>query len=72
MSTAELPAAARARLADVYGERLRTDPADCLPYGYDNSRRVAMLLQIAEKRLDQLRASRDNRLDAEPAANGLR
>ncbi|MGH8443422.1 MAG: FAD-binding oxidoreductase [Nevskiaceae bacterium] len=42
MSKAELPTVARARLAEVFGERLRTDPADCLPYGYDNSRRVAL------------------------------
>ena len=42
MSTSELPAAALARLREVFGERLRTDPADCLPYGYDNSRRVAL------------------------------
>ena len=42
MSRSEVPAAALARLRDVFGERLRTDPADCLPYGYDNSRRVAM------------------------------
>jgi D-lactate dehydrogenase len=39
---APLPAAVRARLAEIFGERLRTDPADCLPYGYDNSRRVAL------------------------------
>ena len=37
-----LPAAALARLREVFGERLKTDPADCLPYGYDNSRRVAL------------------------------
>ncbi|MGQ0586050.1 MAG: FAD-binding oxidoreductase, partial [Gammaproteobacteria bacterium] len=42
MSPAELPAPMRARLAGVFGERLRTDPADCLPYGYDNSRRVSL------------------------------
>src|SRR5689334_2721421 len=39
---APLPEAARRRLAEIFGERLRTDPADCLPYGYDNSRRVAL------------------------------
>ena len=47
MSTSELPAAALARLREVFGERLRTDPADCLPYGYDNSRRVAMPQAVA-------------------------
>lgn len=36
----ELPAAAISTLRDTFGERLRTDPADCLPYAYDNSRRV--------------------------------
>lgn len=41
-AAAELPAAARRRLADIFGDRLLTEPADCLPYGYDNSRRVAM------------------------------
>jgi D-lactate dehydrogenase (quinone) len=39
---APLPPAALARLREVFGERLRTDPADCLPYGYDNSRRLAV------------------------------
>jgi D-lactate dehydrogenase (quinone) len=39
---APLPTAAVARLREIFGERLRTDPADCLPYGYDNSRRVAL------------------------------
>ncbi|MGH8455532.1 MAG: FAD-binding oxidoreductase [Stenotrophobium sp.] len=28
-------------------ERLLTDPADCLPYGYDNSRRVALPQAVA-------------------------
>jgi len=41
-SAAKLPPALRARLAEVFGERLRTEPSDCLPYGYDNSRRVAL------------------------------
>jgi D-lactate dehydrogenase len=41
--TAELPAALVAELAAVVGEEaVRTDPADCWPYGYDNSRRQAM------------------------------
>ena len=39
---APLPPAAVARLREVFGPRLLTDPADCLPYGYDNSRRVAL------------------------------
>lgn len=38
----ELPRPARQRLAEIFGDRLLTDPADCLPYGYDNSRRVAL------------------------------
>lgn len=29
------------QLRNIFGERLATDPADCLPYAYDNSRRVA-------------------------------
>ncbi|HUR40663.1 MAG TPA: FAD-linked oxidase C-terminal domain-containing protein [Verrucomicrobiae bacterium] len=39
---APLAPAALTRLREIFGERLRTDPADCLPYGYDNSRRVAL------------------------------
>lgn len=32
-----------ARLCDIFGqESVLTDPGDCLPYGYDNSRRQAM------------------------------
>jgi D-lactate dehydrogenase len=42
-----LPAPALARLQDIFGPRLRTDPADCLPYGYDNSRRVALPQALA-------------------------
>jgi len=41
-SEPQLPEAARQRLTEIFGERLRTAPADCLPYGYDNSRRVAL------------------------------
>lgn len=44
---APLAPATRARLAEVFGERLLTDPADCLPYGYDNSRRVALPQAVA-------------------------
>jgi D-lactate dehydrogenase (quinone) len=44
---APLPSGARARLREVLGERLRTDPADCLPYGYDNSRRTALPQAVA-------------------------
>jgi D-lactate dehydrogenase len=41
--TAELSAEAVAELAAIVGEdAVRIDPADCLPYGYDNSRRQAM------------------------------
>jgi len=47
MSRSELPAAARQRMGEIFGERLRTDPADCLPYGYDNSRRVALPQAVA-------------------------
>jgi D-lactate dehydrogenase len=47
MSRSELAPALRARLAEVFGERLRTGPADCLPYGYDNSRRVALPQAVA-------------------------
>jgi D-lactate dehydrogenase len=40
---AELPAGIVAELAAIVGgDAVRTDPADCLPYGYDNSRRQAM------------------------------
>ena len=45
--THPLPATLRARLADAFGERLKTEPADCLPYGYDNSRRVALPQAVA-------------------------
>ena len=44
---APLPAGAVARLREVLGERLRLDPADCLPYGYDNSRRTALPQAVA-------------------------
>ena len=38
-----LPAAALTRLRDIFGaSRVFTDPADCLSYGYDNSKRLAM------------------------------
>jgi D-lactate dehydrogenase (quinone) len=47
MSASELPAALKQRLAGIFGERLRTDPSDCLPYGYDNSRRVAVPQAVA-------------------------
>ncbi|MBI3171488.1 MAG: FAD-binding protein, partial [Hydrocarboniphaga effusa] len=35
------------RLRDIFPGRLFTDPGDCLPYGYDNSRRVAMPQAVA-------------------------
>ncbi len=39
----ELPAEFLRELNTALGaENVRTDPADCLPYGYDNSRRVAL------------------------------
>jgi D-lactate dehydrogenase len=47
MPASELPEALRRRLADIFGERLRTAPSDCLPYGYDNSRRVALPQAVA-------------------------
>ncbi len=47
MSRSELAAAALQRMGEIFGERLRTDPADCLPYGYDNSRRVALPQAVA-------------------------
>jgi D-lactate dehydrogenase len=37
-----LSAAVRKNLQDIFPGRLFTDPGDCLPYGYDNSRRVVM------------------------------
>jgi D-lactate dehydrogenase len=40
------PAFAR-ELRDLLGDALRTDPADCLAYGYDNSRREAMPAAVA-------------------------
>ena len=42
-----LAPAARQRLKEIFGERLLTDPADCLPYGYDNSRRTALPQAVA-------------------------
>lgn len=42
-----LPPAALRRLREVFGARLLTDPADCLPYGYDNSRRTALPQAVA-------------------------
>jgi D-lactate dehydrogenase len=43
LQPAELPPEIIAELTAIVGsEGLRTDPADCLPYGYDNSRRRAM------------------------------
>jgi D-lactate dehydrogenase len=40
---APLPEAARRRLQDVFPpSRLYLDPADCLSYGYDNSKRMAL------------------------------
>ena len=47
MPSTPLPAALRARLAEIFGERLKTAAADCLPYGYDNSRRVALPQAVA-------------------------
>ena len=39
--SAPLPLPVHAQLREIFGSRLTTDPADCLPYAYDNSRRVA-------------------------------
>lgn len=48
MRVAALSAAALAALrAALPADRLLTDPADCLPYAYDNSRRVALPLAVA-------------------------
>ena len=44
----ELSDALRRRLAEIFpGESLLTDPADCWPYGYDNSRRQALPQAVA-------------------------
>lgn len=43
-----LPSEVVADCRDILGsERFQTDPADCLAYGYDNSRRVAMPQAVA-------------------------
>jgi len=47
MLMSEMPGAALARMREVFGARLRTEPSDCLPYGYDNSRRVALPQAVA-------------------------
>ena len=48
MPTDTLPDAVLQTLADALpAGGLRTDPADCLPYGYDNSRRVAAPQAVA-------------------------
>src|SRR5690606_18152267 len=63
-----LAEAARRRLGEVLPpERLFFDPADCLPYGYDNSRRVvlphAVALPLGEDEVVALvRACRDLRI----------
>jgi len=47
-STPSLEAAALSALAQTLGPKaLLTDPADCLAYGYDNSRRLAMPQAVA-------------------------
>lgn len=44
----ELPAAYVTGLRDAVGvDNFSTDPADCLPYGYDNSRQVALPQALA-------------------------
>lgn len=42
-----LPAKFRRELSDVLGDRVLFDPADCLPYGYDNSRKLALPRAVA-------------------------
>ena len=42
-----LPAPALTPLREIFGTRLLTEPADCLPYGYDNSRRTALPQAVA-------------------------
>lgn len=44
-----------AQLRDVLGDALRTDAADCLAYGYDNSRRQAMptLRHLAPRKINE-------------------
>lgn len=52
-----LPSTLSAALADRLGERWLTDPADCLTYGYDNSRRSAMPQAVAQAEShDEVRA----------------
>ena len=53
----ELPASLHRPLAERLGERWLTDPADCLTYAYDNSRRQAkpQAVALAESH-DEVRA----------------
>jgi D-lactate dehydrogenase len=46
-AAAPLPADLVRTLADLLGAGWRTDPAECLTYGYDNSRRQAMPAAVA-------------------------
>jgi D-lactate dehydrogenase (quinone) len=46
-AAAPLPADLARTLADLLGAGWRTDPAECLTYGYDNSRRQAMPAAVA-------------------------
>lgn len=47
MAEALAPAALKKLQGFLPTDRLLTDPADCLPYGYDNSRRVALPQAVA-------------------------
>jgi D-lactate dehydrogenase len=70
-----LPDAARRALRDIVGaDALLTDPADCLPYGYDNSRRQAVpeavvFATAAEQVQAVLRLCNDHRIPV--SARGL-
>lgn len=64
----DLPPSLRAELACITGpENLLTDPADCWPYGYDNSRRQALPQAVVFAR-DEVQIARLVRLCA---AEGL-
>jgi D-lactate dehydrogenase len=72
----ELPAPLRRRLADLAGPGgLLTDPADCWPYGYDNSRRQALpqavvFVTTAEQVRDLVRLCHGERVTLIPRGRG--
>ncbi|TZF82393.1 FAD-binding oxidoreductase [Cognatilysobacter lacus] len=64
-----------AELAAVLGDAWRTDPAECLVYGYDNSRMQAMPVGVAlpqdrEQVVAIVRACRKHRLPIVPRGRG--